>query len=396
MDWGIDSGIGSAIGWVDKIQYYAAGAGGKGRYEINRNYLLAQITLGLYRRQTRRVERTFTLFTTFMPFSSLPPYTAFMILARALRFSGVAFLLPMAWNLDAQGVAVPAAFRTNAQMVLVPVTVTDHSGKTIEGLGAKDFNIFEDRAPRQIVSFTAEDAPCSVGLVLDISGSMRYTLDAAKSVAHSFLETANSEDEFLLLTVSTQPDTVSRFTTNIADLEDSIGRTSSGGMTALIDTVYLGLNDMRKAHQPRRALLILSDGMDNYSRYSKGELMRVALEADVQIYAIIVGNGSAGGPSGGAPFRPSMVGKPIDQAREREGPNMLEELAEKTGGLYFHAHDSAEAKEAAAKAGRALRNEYVIGYQPSSSGAAGKWHEVRVKTNVPKVHVYARNGYYAP
>jgi Ca-activated chloride channel family protein len=320
-----------------------------------------------------------------------------MHFAQALRVSSVAFLLLGAGQAsDAQTIAIPAAFRTSAQMVLVPVTVTDHNGKTVQGLSAKDFNVFEDRSPRQIVSFAAEDAPSSIGLVLDISGSMRDSLDAAKGVAHAFLETANPEDEFILLTVSTQPDTISTFTPNTADLEDSIGRTRPGGMTALIDTVYLGLNHMRKAHQSRRALLILSDGMDNFSRYSKGELMRVALEADVQIYAIIVGNGSGGSASGGAPFRPSLAAKPIDQAREREGPNMLEELSEKTGGLYFHVRNGAEAQEAATKAGRALRNQYVIGYQPPGSLASGKWHQVHVKSNVPKVRVYARNGYYAP
>jgi Ca-activated chloride channel family protein len=280
-------------------------------------------------------------------------------------------------------------------MVLVPVTVTDHNGKTIEGLRAEDFNVLDDKVAQQIVSFTTEDAPCSVGLVLDISGSMRNTLGDAKSVAQSFLRTANPEDEFLLLTVSTQPAASSGFTTDIAALEESIAFTRPEGMTALIDTVYLGLNRMRRANQPRRALLILSDGMDNYSRYSKSELMRVALEANVQIYTIIVGNGSAGG-SNGVPFRPSMIGKPIDQARERQGPLMLEELSEKTGGLHFRAQNDTEAREAAMKAGRALRNEYVIGYQPPGSGATGKWHQVRVKLNVPKVNVYARNGYYAP
>jgi Ca-activated chloride channel homolog len=320
-----------------------------------------------------------------------------MFLPAALRFSCLAFLLLLPWDaLDAQSAARPAAFRTSAQMVLVPVSVTDHNGKTIEGLRAKDFTILEDQVPQQIASFTAEDAPSSVGLVLDVSGSMRNSLDAAKSVAHSFFQTANPEDEFLLLTVSTQPEAISGFTTDIADLEESIGRTSPAGMTALIDTVYLGLNRMRKARQPRRALLILSDGMDNYSRYSKGELMRVALEADVQIYAIIVGDGSGGGSAAGIPFRPSLIGKPIDQARERQGPLLLEELSDKTGGLHFRARSDTEAKDAAIKAGRALRNEYVIGYQPASSGATGKYHRVRVKSNVPKVNVYARNGYYSP
>src|ERR1700734_4150701 len=131
-----------------------------------------------------------------------------MLVPRAVRLSCVAFLLFLAFELNAQSVATPAAFRTSAQMVLIPVSVTDHNGKTIEGLRAQNFSVFEDQAPQQIVSFTAEDAPCSVGLVLDISGSMRNSLELAKGVAHSFLQTANPEDEFLLLTVSTEPEAV--------------------------------------------------------------------------------------------------------------------------------------------------------------------------------------------
>ena len=126
--------------------------------------------------------------------------------------------------------------------------------------------------------------------MLDISGSMQQTLSAAKDIAQAFFEAANPDDEFLLLTVSTQPAATPGFTTDTAALEDTIGFTKPGGLTALIDTVYLGLSRMREAQRPRRALLILSDGMDNHSRYSKSELMRVALEADVQIYTIIIGH----------------------------------------------------------------------------------------------------------
>jgi Ca-activated chloride channel homolog len=320
-----------------------------------------------------------------------------MLPPRPLAYSGVAFLILACWNgLCAQSAPLPAEFRASSQMVLVPITVVDGNGKTVEGLRAADFSVYEDKVARQIASFTSEDAPCSVGLILDISGSMRYTLDAAKGVAHTFLQTANPQDEFLLLTVSSQPDAVSNFTTDVARLEESIASMGPGGMTALIDTVYFGLNHMRKAHQARRALLILSDGMDNYSRYSKSELTRAALEADVQIYSIILAAGAGGSSAGGAPFRPSLAPKPIDQAREREGPNLLEEISEKTGGLHFHAGSAGEANDAAMKAGRALRNQYVIGYQPPRSGATGKWHQVRVKITMPKAHVYARSGYYEP
>jgi Ca-activated chloride channel homolog len=199
-----------------------------------------------------------------------------------------------------------------------------------------------------------------------------------------------------LLTVSTQPAASPGFTTDVAALEKTIEFTKPGGRTALIDTVYLGLSRMREARRPRRALLILSDGMDNHSRYSKGELMRVALEADVQVYTIIIGNASGGGSTDTVPFRPSLARKPGDQAQERQGPDMLESLSDKTGGLHFRVRNDTEAKDAVIKASQALREEYLIGYRPPDSAITGKWHRVSVKSNVPKVNVHARNGYYAP
>jgi Ca-activated chloride channel family protein len=281
-------------------------------------------------------------------------------------------------------------------MVLVPVTVTDHYGKTITGLQAKDFNIFEGPNSQQIASFGTQDTPCSAGLVLDVSGSMQSTLAGVKQSARAFVRTANTGDEFLLLTVSTRPAADPAFTTESEDLEENIAAARPGGLTALIDTVYLGLNQMKKARNPQRALIILSDGMDNHSSYSKSELLRVALEANVQIYSIIIDNGASSSSAATFPFRPSMIAKPGDQAAQRQGPNLLEELADKTGGLYFHARNNTEAQEAMAKAGQALRNEYVIGFRPADSGQSGKWHRIRVKTTVPKLSVHARSGYYAP
>jgi len=316
---------------------------------------------------------------------------------KALRIS--CFALPLLFTSggsDAQNIPRAATFRASTRMVLVPVTVTDHYGKTITGLQAKDFNLFDDQTPQRIVSFATEDAPCSAGLVLDISGSMQSTLGAVKDSARAFVRTANRDDEFLLLTVSTLPAASPEFTTDTETLEENIALTRPGGFTALIDTVYLGLNQMRKARNPQRALVILSDGMDNHSRYSKAELLRDALEADVQIYTIIVDNGAGGSSANTVPFRPSMIQKPGDQAAARQGPSLLEELADKTGGLSFHVRSGAEAKEGILKVGQALRNQYVIGYQPADSEPSGKLHRIRVKSTLPKVTVHARSGYYAP
>ena len=319
-----------------------------------------------------------------------------MIIMITLRCSCLTLLLLLTVDaLDAQRAPTPATFRTNAQMVLVPVTVTDHNGKTIEGMRAEDFNILDDQKRQQIVSFASEDAPCSVGLVLDISGSMQRTLSAAKDIAHAFFGTANPDDEFLLLTVSTQPAAMPGFITDVAALEENIEFARPGGFTALIDTVYLGLSRMREARQPRRALLILSDGMDNHSRYSQSELMRLALEADVQIYTIVIDNGSASASSHTAPYRPSLITKPWDRAEEHQGAEMLEKLSDLTGGLHFRVDSNAQAKEAVINIGRALRSEYVIGYHLPDSTTSGRWHRIRVKLNASQANVHARKGYYA-
>jgi Ca-activated chloride channel family protein len=246
------------------------------------------------------------------------------------------------------------------------------------------------------MSFATDDAPCSIGLVLDTSGSMQTTLGVVKESARTFVKTASQNDEFLLLTVSTQPAAISGFTTDTDALEENIAASRPGGFTALIDTVYLGLNQMRKARNPQRALVIVSDGMENHSRYSKAELLRVALEADVQIYAVIMDNGGGGSSASGVPFRPISILKPGDQAAARQGPNLLEELADKTGGLYFHARNDTQAREGMMKAGQALRNEYVIGFQPEGAELSGKYHRIRVKSTMSKVSVHARSGYYAP
>lgn len=296
----------------------------------------------------------------------------------------------------AQKAVEKPTFRTNVKMVLVPVTVTDRSGKTVDGLQADDFNVFDDQKSQKIVTFSSDDAPCSVGVVLDISGSMRPTLGQIKDIVHAFVAAANPDDEFLLLTVSTEPGAITGFTTDTARLEESISFAQPGGQTALIDTIYLGLNRMRGAEWPRRALLILSDGKDNHSRYSQSELMRMALEADVQIYSVIVDTGPDFVSTHSVPYRPNMAAKPWDRAAEHQGPEMLEKLSDQTGGLHFQAVTSAETKEVVIKVARALRNEYLIGYHPPDSGTSERWHRIRVKLNAKDIHVHARKGYYSP
>lgn len=308
---------------------------------------------------------------------------------------GITLLLAVPVTGFAENLASPATFRISADLVLVPVTVVDRNGKTVQGLEARDFTILDDLHPQQIVSFAKDDAPCSVGLVLDVSGSMRYTLSGAREIARAFFGTANPADEFQLLTISSQPQAISGFTTDVPALEERIASSRPDGMTALFDTVYLALHRMREAKRSRRALLIVSDGIDNHSRYPQRALMRAAQEADVQVYTILVASASASPLGATATLRPLLARKPWEQAQERQGPSSLEALSVKTGGLFFRVTDQTGAIRAVTQAAQAIRGEYVIGYQVPESHRAGKWHRVRVNLDVPHVEVHGRNGYYS-
>lgn len=274
------------------------------------------------------------------------------------------------------------AFKTNADLVLVPVTVTDHKGGLVNGLRANAFNVFDDRISERIFSFSEEDVPASIGVILDMSGSMKSTLGQAKFALRSFLDTANPEDEAFLYSVSSRPNRNAGFTDDADTLLNGIALSDARGSTALIDTIYCGFDTMRSARQPRKALLIISDGMDNHSRYSRTELLERALESDVQIFTIAIYNAPA-------------YEKPIQLQEARQGLSLLEDLAAKTGGLHFVIRDSEDIGRAATSISRAIRNEYTIAYVPGNSTRDGRWHAIEVKLRVPGLKVYARAGYYA-
>lgn len=275
-----------------------------------------------------------------------------------------------------------AAYRADANLVLVPVVVTDRRGALVNVLRVDEFSVFEDKVSERISSFSEQDAPASIGVILDMSGSMRGSLAQAEWAVRAFLDTANPEDEGFLYSVSSRPGRDAGFTEDLDSLLGETGWAGARGSTALIDTVYCGLDAMRSAHRPRRALLIVSDGMDNHSRYSKTELLERALEADVQIYTIAI-NGAA------------AYEKAITLAEQRQGTTLLEDLAEKTGGLSFVVRSPEEMGKAALAISRAIRNEYTIAYAPGNGARDGKWHGIRVRLSMPGVRVYARSGYYA-
>jgi Ca-activated chloride channel family protein len=257
----------------------------------------------------------------------------------------------------------------------------NRKGAIVSGLGRDAFTVIQDNSPQQISSFGEEDVPVSLGVVLDTSGSMQRVLGEAKHTLRSFFEVCNPEDEAFLFTVSFRPNRESGFTQNFETLMEQSLFAEAGGSTALVDTIYAALRQMRSARHGRKAILVISDGMDNHSRYTSAELLSAAMEADLQIYSITV-------------FDPPRNKKPIELREERDGLFFLEDLTRKTGGIQMVVHDTAEATQAAERMGRVMRDQYLIGYVPESVENAGKWHSIKVNLKAADAHAYARSGYY--
>ena len=273
--------------------------------------------------------------------------------------------------------------RTTTDMTLVPVSVTDPLGRIVTGLRQEDFRVFEDGVEQEIVYFASDDVPVSIGVIFDMSGSMADKIQKSRNAAVQFFRTSNPEDEFFLVDFNDQAQLITPFTSNVDDLQDQLMYTSAHGMTALYDGVYLGLSQMRTAHHRRKALLILSDGGDNHSRYTETDIRRFVQESDVQIYAIGL-------------FEPG--GGPTPE--EQHGPALLANLTQMTGGRMFVVDNLSELPDIATKISMELRNQYVLGYIPSDRRHDGKWRKIKVKLRPPRglppLTVYAKNGYYGP
>jgi len=278
-----------------------------------------------------------------------------------------------------------ANIRIDTTLVLIPVAVTDPLSRFVTGLDKENFKLMENGVAQEISQFSSEDAPLSIGLVFDTSGSMGNKLQKSRQAVAQFLKTANPEDEFFLIEFNDRPELVVGFTANTEEIQNRLTFTQSKGRTALLDGVYMAMNQMKKARNPRKAILIISDGGDNSSRYTEGEVKNAVREADVQIYAI------------GIFEQPASRGRTPE---EMSGPGLLSEITEQTGGRHFAVDNLAELPDVAAKIGIELRNEYVLGYNPKNATRDGKYRRVQVKltktTGLPQLKASFRTGYYAP
>jgi len=271
--------------------------------------------------------------------------------------------------------------RTDVKLVLIPVSVTDPMERLVTGLAAENFQLYEGKKPQEIRHFSSEDVPISIGIILDASGSMADKMVRVREAVNQFCQEANPQDEFFMIVFSDQPRLANDFTTRLEDLEKELLFTQPQGKTSLLDAIYMGLHQMRNAKYGKRALLIISDGGDNHSRYGEREIKSVTKESDVMIYAI------------------GTFDRSFSTLEESRGPTLLAEIAEPTGGRAYSLENTSELPAVARHIGKELRTQYVLGYRPEDLPKDGKWRKIQVKLRMPKqwsfLRAHAKAGYFA-
>ena len=268
------------------------------------------------------------------------------------------------------------------ELVSLPVTVTDAYNRLVTGLDKQHFEIFEDKVKQDISFFSDDDAPVSLGIIFDVSGSMKGKLDRARDALKAFILTSHTDDDFFLVGFNQRANLVAEFTDGDT-LANKLTLVEPKGQTALYDAAYLGIEKVKQGRHNRHAMLLISDGQDNSSRYTYGELRKLLKEAGVQIYCI--GIVEMGGGAGGT--------------LDMQGQAILEEIAQVTGGKAFFPRSAAELEDATTRIALELRHQYSIGYNPTNVKRDGQWHKIKVSVKGPKglsnLKVQHKEGYYA-
>jgi Ca-activated chloride channel homolog len=279
-----------------------------------------------------------------------------------------------------------ATFRVHTDLVLIPVTVTDAVNRFVLGLQKEDFHLFEDGVEQNLAHLSGEDVPLSVGVLFDESGSMDYKLRTSRDAAAQLLNTLTKDDEAFLVEFADLAKVSIGFTGHTEEIRSALKNVQAGGLTAMLDAIDIGLLEMKKAKNSRKAIVIVSDGGDNRSHYTAAQIESLVREADVQIYAMGVF-----GPVFSFGLTPEEV----------SGPRLLSEIAAQTGGRAFAAAVAGDMPSVATRIAIELRNQYVLGYYPKNKARDGKYRNVKVQVSQPPglgspLKVHWRLGYYAP
>ena len=279
-----------------------------------------------------------------------------------------------------------ALMRVDSTLVTVPARISTIGGTPVTTLHKENFRLFEDNVEQTIVHFSMDDAPVSIGLLFDMSGSMTNKIQKASEAAAEFFKTANPADEFFLVTFNDRARLAVPFTLDPGAIYREVARTTPSGQTSLLDAILLATKQMKKARYPDKALVIVSDGGDNWSRHSIHEIKSALLESDVQLYAMGI-------------FDWNYLTK--HAAEERRGPVLLDELAEQTGGRHFPVEDLNALPGISAEISRQIRNQYELGYYPSNGARDGKYRRLKITLKltdpgiVERLHADYRRGYFA-
>jgi Ca-activated chloride channel homolog len=271
----------------------------------------------------------------------------------------------------------------NTDLVNLTVTVTDNYGRYVSGLDKKAFKIFEDKEEQEIKFFSDDDAPVSVGVIFDISGSMSGDkIRKAREALSRFIQTSHDNDEYFLIAFNSRAQLLLDKTRDGDAVLNKLTFVETKSNTALYDACYLGVTKVSRGAHQKRALLLISDGQDNDSRYTFSEVRRLLKESDVVLYSIGILGGNDPGSSLGM-----------------EGQAILDELSAVSGGKAFFPNTSAEMDELFERIALELRHQYSIGYKPKNFTNDGKWHKLKVKVTpprgLPRLFVRSREGYYA-
>jgi len=264
------------------------------------------------------------------------------------------------------------------ETVFVKASVTDPLNRYVTGLEQEHFRIYEDNVEQSITHFLQESAPISVGIIFDVSGSMKdnNNINAAKSAIKRFLQEGNPEDEYFLVTFNQNTTLVQGFTNESANVQGDAAIRKPGGTTALFDAVYMGLGEVRKGRNEKKALILITDGEDNSSRYALREVREFAKESDVQIYAV------------------------GEEGKLGYGRSEIQSIVSITGGRAFFPNNFNELDYYVDLIHAELRNQYVVGYEPTNRTHDGKWRKIKLKLDppegLPKLILHVKEGYYAP
>jgi Ca-activated chloride channel homolog len=293
---------------------------------------------------------------------------------KSLRLIGILLCcLTAVLNAQEKNSQVPV-FRADVDTVYVNVTVMDPLNRYVTNLDRHCFKVYEDKILQAISHFNEESAPLSVGIIFDISGSMRYNgkLRISKSWFTRLMNKRNPEDEFFLITFNQNVTTVESFTEESNELQNDIALVKAGGFTAIYDAIYRGLDKVKEGKNGKKALIVFTDGEDNSSRYNRKEVFETFKESDVPVYCIA--------PRGSDGY----------------GFGILKEIVKVTGGRFFGGiwEDSINLILTE------LRNQYLLGYVPANKSRNGKWRQVKIQLDTPvgypKLKISAKGGYYGP